>query len=295
MSIIEYSVLDYLPKTLLKELSKFSDNSINEIRIRRDCPVVVTVEGERIILSKISLSETDIENVIYKVCDGTIYSYEDQIVNGYITDNQGVRIGLSGEFVVKNSKILAIRRFYSLCIRIPHAIREISTEFYNCVYRGGSILVVSPPGVGKTSFIRDLINNLSVNSINNVVVVDERNEISMNNPNGSSFINNSVDVLVYATKDYGFNQAIRTLNPNYIITDELVSLSDVNSVINAIYGGVSVVATVHGDSLENCFSKEFIKPLKRLKVFDYVVLIELKDNQRKYSYFDKDFNKICLL
>ncbi len=293
MSLIKYSVLEYLPKNLIKELSKKEYKMLNEIRIRKNCPILVVVDGNRRIIN-IKLTESDIENIIYKVCDGSIHSYDDQIVNGYVTDNCGIRIGLCGELVVKNGKVLAVRKITSLCLRIPNVISGVSKEFYDKIYNGGSVLVISPPGVGKTSFIRDFINNLCKNTLANVVVIDERNEILIKTSKDNQYLNTKADVLTYASKDYGFNQALRTLNPDVIVTDEITTLSEVKSIINTIFGGVSVVATVHGSSLEGVFSRSYMGDIQNEKVFDYVVLITLKNKDRIYQYYDKDFNLICL-
>ena len=284
-------MLDYLPNSLIKEISKYY-SSLNEIRIRKDCPVVIKTNGESLVLNKIILSQKDVEDVVFKVCKGSIHAYEDQIANGYVADSDGVRIGLAGEFVINNGTVQAVRKITSLCLRIPNAIIGVSDEFFK-IYNGGSVLVISPPGVGKTSFIRDFVNNLCKFSLKNIVVVDERNEISMRNLNGSTFLDKNVDVLTYATKEYGFNQAVRTLNPDVIITDEILSC-DVLSIINAIYCGVSVVATVHGKSLKECFLRNYMEEFLRLKAFDYFILISSDGLKRKYQYFDKNFKEICL-
>ncbi len=291
MSKVEYSVLDYLPNRLIKEISKYYC-SLNEIRIRKDCPVIIKANGKSLVLDKIVLGQKDIEDIVFKVCKGSIHAYEDQIANGYVSDDNGVRIGLAGELVINNGVVQAVRKITSLCLRIPNAINGISDEFFK-IYNGGSVLVISPPGVGKTSFIRDFTNNLCKFSLKNIVVVDERNEISMKNRNDSVFLNKNVDVLTYANKGYGFNQAVRTLNPDVIITDEILHC-DVLSIVNAIYGGVSVIATVHGKDIKECFLRDYMKEFYQLKAFDYYIQITNDGAKRIYQYFDKNFEEICL-
>ncbi|MBE5743641.1 MAG: hypothetical protein E7358_02875 [Clostridiales bacterium] len=294
LSIIEYSVIDYLPKLLIKEISKYDTQMLNEIRIRNGCPVVIEISGQKRVLDKIILTEQDIENIVFKVCDGSIHTYEEQIKNGYVTDRNGIRVGLAGEFVLKNDRIVSIRKYNSLCIRIPNNIKGVSNGFYNNIYKGGSVLVVSPPGFGKTTFIRDLTNNICEDISKNVVLIDERNEIAMKVKGESVFLSKSVDVLTFANKEYGFNQALRTLNPDVVVTDEITSHEDSFSIKNAIYGGVDVIATAHGNSIEDCLSRNFMEIFKNEELFDYLVFIKLNNGLREYLYFDNKLNDLCL-
>ena len=293
MSKIQYTVLTFLPSKLNTVISKIGIDKVSEIRIRSSCPVLITVNGEKIFLEKFILSSTDIEEIILTACNRSIYSFDEQIKQGYITTDFGLRIGLSGEVVKSDGKIIAIKNFNSISIRIPHLIEGVSNEFFNNVYKGGSVLIISPPGVGKTTFLRDFTKNLSNKLSKNVVVVDERNEIACKT--GESYFNlgKTVDVLTYFDKSFGLNQAIRTLSPEIIVVDELVSESDVDGVITTVFGGVDVVATVHASSLSDLLNREFAKKIEKYKPFRYYVLISYINGVRTYRYFNKGFDKIC--
>lgn len=294
MSKIQYSVYEFLPEKLKKELLKIKGSRVNEIRIRRGCPVVVVIDGKRVVLDKICLSFDEIEKVVLKVCKNSIHAYEEQIKRGFITSDNGERIGLAGEFVKEDGKIITIKNITSLCVRIPNIVSGVSLKFYDKIYkkRLGNVLVISPSGVGKTTFIRDLALNLAKDG-NNVVVVDERNEIALSSYNGGLCINSNLDVLTYSDKSFGFTQAIRTLNPSVIVTDELISSKDVTSVTDTAYGGVFVIATAHARSIKDCFSRVMLSGLEKSKVFDYYVVISIKNNERNFEYFDKNLKKIC--
>jgi stage III sporulation protein AA len=156
------------------------------------------------------------------------------------------------------------------------------------------VLVLSKTGAGKTTFIRDLCKNIS-NDNNNVVLIDERNEIAGKNQSFSFNVGDNTDVLTYSTKLYGFNQAIRTLNPSYVVTDELMSFSDAIGVYTAINSGVSVIATVHCDSVERLKNKEFMAVFIENKVFDYYVLIKIVNCTRKIEVYNKNFDYLCCI
>lgn len=285
-------MFEYLPQYILKELKNFGLDCINEIRIRANAKVSVISNGNLYKLNVYVKSLEDIEEIVYNACKRSIYSYDEDIKNGFITTDNGERIGLAGEFVLKDKTVTAIRKFSSLVIRIPKAVNGFSNEFYNSAYNFKSVLVLSKPGVGKTTFIRDLVKELSFNDKGNIVIIDERNEISIKNSINFNFGDN-VDVLTYATKRYGFNQAIRTLNPDYIVTDELMSEEDAFGVLRAIYGGINVIATLHADSINELKSISYMKRIINDKVFDNYVVIKKENNKRSVLVYDKDFNILC--
>lgn len=292
MSKIEYSVLDFLPEKLVKELTSKSDGMLCEVRIRSDCPTIAKFIDKTVKYDKFIYDKKDIENILLKVCKNSIHSYEEQIKRGFVTSDDGERVGLAGEFVKEDGKIIAIKNVTSLCIRIPNAVYGVSKVFYDKFYNdnGGNVLVLSRSGVGKTTFIRDLSLLISNDYSKNVVVVDERNEIALKSLFKGALNGKQIDVLTYSDKDFGFTQAVRTLNPNVIVTDELVSKSDLNSIVDTIYCGTNVIATAHASSPSDFFNRFNFD----LKIFDYYVVISLKGNVRQFDYFDKDLKKLCL-
>lgn len=286
-------MLSYLPEKLKSAIYKLGLSDVSEIRIRNSCPVMIIKKGNKLFLDKFILNKADIDEIVLKICKQSIYSFEQQIKQGFITTDKGERIGLSGEIVFNADAVNSIINFQSLCIRIPHEICGVSNEFTSNIYSGGSVLIISPPGVGKTTFLRDFTAFLSENTLKNVVVVDERNEIACVTGDKSFFLGRTTDVLTYSNKNFGLNQAIRTLNPEVIVLDELVSNDDVNSVITTINGGVEVVATIHAKNLKDTFLRDFAKVLKDVAVFDYYVVINIDKGIRNYTYYDKGFNQIC--
>ena len=96
-------MLDFLPQKLYKTILKLGVNNVSEIRIRCGLPILVVLNGEKVLLEKEIYSKSDIEDIVLRLCNHSIYAFDEQIKQGFITTDNGVRIGLSGEFVVKDS------------------------------------------------------------------------------------------------------------------------------------------------------------------------------------------------
>ena len=285
-------MLEFLPDKIYLKIKDYINSNLTEVRIRVGKEITLIYNGKKIKINHIT-NKFDIEEAVLRACKRSIYSYDEQIKQGFITTDNGERIGLSGELVFNGNGLLGMRDYTSLCIRIPHEISGVSDNFFNNIYKGGSVLVVSKTGIGKTTFIRDFCKNLS-NKLNvNVVVVDERNELAGKNNNFSFDLGDNTDVLTYSNKTYGLNQAIRALNPVFAITDEIISECDANSVNFAINSGVNVIATTHADSIGKLKSKTFLSCLINDRCFDYYLLIKIENNTRKIDVYDKNLAFIC--
>lgn len=288
-------MLEFLPIKIKSKLSSYNNKNLYEIRMRRNKPLSIIYLGKIIKLSDFIVSKEDIEEAVLNACKRSIYSYDEQIKQGFITTDLGERIGLSGEFVIEDNIVKAIRSFTSLCIRIPCEVNGVSYEFVNNIYSGGSVLVVSKTGVGKTTFIRDFCKNISNKTQDNIVVIDERNEIAGKNDDFTFDLGESADVLTFCNKDYGFKQAIRTLNPNYIFTDELISYEDCKGVYSAILSGINVIATVHSNSIENLKQKSMLDPLIKDCLFEYYLLLKYDKGVRNVEIFNKKLEYLCCI
>ena len=291
--LIICTVLSYLPTYILKELKSFGLENIDEVRLRDNLKVSVLVKGQKRTLGVSVKSSVDIEETVYNACKRSIYSYDEDIKNGFITTDKGERIGLAGEFVLKDNKVVTIKNFSSLVIRIPREVIGFSKRYFDNVFSNCSVLIYSKPGAGKTTFLRDLIKNISNLNIFNVVVIDERNEIASKTNKKGFDLGENVDVLTYSTKPYGFNQAIRTLNPDFIATDELSNEEDAFGVLRAILGGVKVIATTHASNIREIKENSFLKYLLKIKAFNNYIQIDNETGIRNITIFDENLSKIC--
>lgn len=169
---------------------------------------------------------------------------ENQIKQGFLTGKCGERIGIAGSFVYENGEVLSVRNVTSLCIRIPHSIIGCAEELYQqCLSdKLRSTILLSPPGIGKTTMLRDLTRLVSERRTPNILVIDERGELSAGDLGGTS------DVMKFADKLTAFTAGIRALRPELIVTDELLP-RDYEAVRHATASGICVLASAH---LINC-------------------------------------------
>ena len=283
--------LSFLPDEINLALSHLNFNLITEIRLRQGRPVIVGYGEKYYYLAGFGIAERR-ENSIY--CDeiapiinaatgGSLYSYSEQMRGGFITCCHGIRIGLAGEYIMQGETVNTIANITALNIRIPHDI--IGCADFICKNllnnKPQSILIFSKPGLGKTTKLRDIARFLSGKG-SNVLIFDERNEISATDAYGIGFdLGDSVDVIRAGNKLKAFESAIRSMKPDVIITDELYGDGDMKAVKYAADCGIEVIASTH------VTDKELLKSMP----FKYFV--ELNSLNGQPVIYDKNFNITC--
>ncbi len=255
-------MFDFLSARLKNALRYCNENKVYELRLRADKPFSLNYGGEFVYLGErgichspqeaLTVSGEEVRETFFLACDGSIYSVENQIKQGFITASAGERLGIGGCYVYENGSVLAIRDVNSLCIRIPHEILNCAREIYQkCLSNGlNSLLILSPPGGGKTTILRDLSRLVCQNTQKNVLVCDERGELSAGDTGITS------DVVRFCDKKTAFSAGIRALRPEIIVTDELVG-EDYLAVERAIMSGICVFASAHLTRVADVPSRAF--------------------------------------
>lgn len=256
--------LSFLPYEINRALSHLNYNLLTEVRLRQGKPVVVALGEAYSYLGEFGTTDLrekallcgEIAPIVNSATGGSIYSYAEQIRSGFITCGHGIRIGLAGEYVTTGDSVTTIADFTSLNIRIPHDVKGCSNYICNSLLQKSlkNILLFSKPGLGKTTKLRDIARFLSAKRYN-VLVFDERNEISATDSFGNGFdLGDNVDVVRSGNKLKAFESAIRAMRPDVIITDELYGKADFEAVKYAADCGICVMASSHvtdGEKLKN--------------------------------------------
>lgn len=288
-----------LPDELICALKKLNVEWIYEIRIRDNKTVKVNYNGRYVSLidagRALIAEEGTCAKIVTKACDYSLYSVNNQIIQGYITVEKGARIGLCGEIVRENDGIKTVKNFNSLNIRIPHDVVNCANELFGYIYTSENIadtIIVSPPGKGKTTMLRDLARKLSAKNVN-VLIVDERNEICAVN-SGKAYYDTgeNCDVITYGSKEFAFSYGIRTMAPDVVITDELMTQEDAESVLLAMASGVKVVASAHAYSAEDFKTKHYLKTLVSSRAVDRYVFLSSKTQGKIAAVYDANFGRI---
>ena len=267
-----------LPETVRNALRKTPLAQVYEIRLRVNAPVVVSIDGQNFPLPDALVSQEDLENLIHKAAEYAIYAVLDQMVKGFITIRGGVRIGIAGELVTQNQQVTAIKHISSICIRLPHAVERCSYAVLPYIFgitRPYNTLIVAPPGAGKTTLLRDIAREISHKYPRlNTLILDERGELAACYQGENQLdVGKNCDVITGGTKAFGFENGLRSLRPDVIITDEIATQSDAEMIRNAVRSGVVVLASAHAANLNEVSHKPGLGELLHDGSFDrYVVL-----------------------
>ncbi len=296
-----------LPERIVRAMQNLDKNKITEIRLRVNAPIVIEYNS-RYFLSSVGLSSEiadaikptakELLDIVFKACEASIYAYNDEIRQGFITLKNGVRIGICGEVVMDKNEVKTIKNFSSLNIRIPHLVKNCSLNILSLLYSSEGVLntlILSPPGCGKTTFIRDLCTHFSDKNIaSSIVVVDERREIcASTNGENSLYCGNFVDVYSGGIKEVCITSAIRTMSPELIVLDEISTTCDAQSLLLLVGAGVNFLATTHCKNLDELYAKPIFIKLLEYGVFERFVVLSSNNGVGTIDYvFDK--NKKCL-
>ena len=292
-------VADVLPSHLAALIARVPPrylNSLEEIRLRRDKPLLLGLGGSDYFLRRdgtlVSVPEgvylvdgADLEKVLHNISGSSLYALEEELKNGYVTLPGGHRVGLTGKAVLENGRVKTLKYLSGLNIRvcrevkgaadglIAHLLERRAQNVYHTV-------IFSPPRCGKTTLLRDLVRQVS-NGLpdlgfagRTVGVVDERSEIAGCHRGVPQMdVGVRTDVLDGCPKAQGMMMLLRAMSPDVIVTDEIGSMEDIQALEEVFNAGVRVIVTIHGSSLRELANRPALKYLLQLNVIERFVLL----------------------
>lgn len=300
-------VVSILPKSLsslLMAVSEQAKENIQEICLRIDRPIVLRVGNKNFFLNNYSKLITninsklkivlrdEIEMSFKNMCNHSIYSYQDEIKNGYVTIKGGHRVGIGATAVLAEGEVSSVRDISSLNIRLSRQFDGAAKSILGIIkddFQG--ILLAGPPASGKTTILRAFAKELSLLD-RKVTVVDERNEISgtylsiAQNDLGLS------DILNGYPKYIGMIQAIRSMAPEILICDEIGLCKDVDAIEEVVHSGVRLIASVHIGSINEIFKRNQVERLLQTQAFDTVVMLNSNGQKNRVEGIYKVGDKI---
>lgn len=292
-------ILKYMPNNMALSVKKYLGNQgINEIRLRSGNHLILRFTTREIVTDYI-VSKEDILNILLSISKNSIYSIQNDINNGFLTIKGGHRVGVTGEVVLEDDRIKNIKNISSMNIRIAREIKGAASKLINYVVNGNNInntLIVSSPGCGKTTMLRDLIRQIS-NIGKNVALIDERGELaSMYNGKAMLDVGSRTDVMSFCPKHKGITLVTRSMGPDVIATDEIGSREDIEAIKNAALTGVSLLFTMHGRNINDLKKNKEVNQIVSDGYFDVIVFLSNRNGVGTIEKIIKgkgDFNACC--
>ena len=311
-------IINSLSLNLREKIKTIKEENIEEIRLRINKPLIINGnqidyfynENEKKLDRNMDkayiVTKEDVDQTFQILCKYSIHSFMDDIKKGFVTLRGGHRVGVVGKAIVENGSVENIKHVSSLNIRVSREVKNCSDKVMSHIIKSNTkinnTIIISPPQCGKTTLLRDVVRNLSNGNEKfnfkgiNVALIDERNEIA-----GSYLgipqmdVGIRTDIIETCPKDVGIMMVLRSMSPNVIVTDEIGTEKDIKALYTALNGGVGLITTVHGDSIEDIRNRKELNRLLDEELFKKVILLSAKrgpgtvekiyDLQEKRWYF----------
>ncbi len=279
-------ILKYFPLNLRIALENLDDEIVSgvfEINIRSERPVVLSTCDQRLFITRsgrvtpfasnnlMTTNESEVKKIFESMCNYSVYSQTHNIVNGFITIENGCRVGVYGTAVNEKNSIVSVRNISGLNVRLASehsGVAETVTDLFKKMKK--NVLICGPPASGKTTFLKDLCRYLSDDIGYKLSVIDERSEFR------DYYLGLNTDVLCNYPKAKGTMIALRTLSPEIIVFDELGFTDEVESVVQGINSGVAFVMSVHCNKKEDLLLKKQVRVLLDFNAIDCFVFLKKK-------------------
>ena len=286
-----------LPRKIREVLAEKDLHDLQEIRLRSGQPLLLKRENRLFSLGKeggflpaadekgMRISMADLRETVSLLSGYSLYAFEEEIRQGFLTIVGGHRVGIAGKTILDGNKIKSLKYISYINLRLSHQIKGCASPILPYIIKNRQIchtLIISPPRCGKTTLLRDLIRQVSNGNRYmpgvSVGVVDERSEIAgsyQGIPQNDLGIR--TDVLDCCPKAEGMMMLIRSMSPEVVAVDELGDYEDIHAIESVIHCGCKLFATVHGSSIEDIKRKPLLQRLMQEKVFERYIVLYKKD------------------
>ena len=281
-----------LPPRLRREalsLPEQEQSRAEELRLRVGWPMTVLLEGGERPLGGPPVEEEELEQLVEIASHASLHTVLDQVRRGYLTMEGGHRIGLCGTAVSREGEIHALRALSSANLRVARQVKGAAAPVLDGLCPGGRLadtLILAPPGLGKTTLLRDLIRSVSQGegcTPLRVSLADERGEIAaLYNGRPQLEVGRRTDVAEGCPKAQGLMLLLRAMNPQVLAVDEITAPEDVQALITAAGCGVTLLATAHGEGRTGLERRPMYRPLLEEKLFRF--LAQIRREGERYVY-----------
>jgi len=261
-----------------------------EIRLRVGWPMTVVTGGAERPLGGPPVEEEELERLVEIASRASLHAVLDQVRRGYLTVEGGHRVGLCGTAVLREGEIHALRALSSADLRIARQVRGAAGPILDGLCPKGRLadtLILAPPGLGKTTLLRDLIRSVSEGegcTPLRVSLADERGEVAaLYNGRPQLEVGRRTDVIEGCPKDKGLMLLLRAMDPQVLAVDEITAPEDVKALTAAAGCGVTLLATAHGEGRADLERRPLYRPLLEEGLFRFLVRIRREGEGRAYT------------
>lgn len=282
-----------LPLRLRREALALSEEErarAEELRLRAGWPMTALIDGAERPLGGSPVEGTELEKLVEIASGASVHTVLDQVRRGYLTFEGGHRIGLCGTAVLREGEIHALRCISSANLRIARQVKGAAGPVLDRLCPGGRLadtLIFAPPGLGKTTLLRDLIRSVSEGercAPLRVSLADERGEVAaLYNGLPQLEVGRRTDVAEGCPKAQGLMLLLRAMNPQVLAVDEITAPEDVKALITAAGCGVTLLATAHGEGRAGLERRPLYRPLLEEGLFRFLVRIHREGERRVYD------------
>ncbi len=273
-----------LPESIFALIAENTDTE--ELRIRANRPISLTRNGKNH-LYRISVTMAELREILCSLCDGSVHAFEESICDGYLAIGHNIRIGVAGHAVRSNNTVTAVNTISSICIRLPHTSlckNNPLTKIASSLFPACGILIYAPPGVGKTTLLRQTAIDLSQSPFQKrIALIDTRGELY----DDETMHDCLIDCLDGYPRGKGIEIATRTLSPELIICDEIGNDEEAKAILESQNAGVPLIASAHAVSRGQLMQRKALRLLCDAGVFSYIARL-CRNRENGYFYFSEE-------
>lgn len=280
-----------LPARLRREalaLPEELQGAVEELRLRAGWPMTAVAGEEELSLGGPPVAPAELEQLLELASRASVHAVLPQLRQGYLTLEGGHRLGLCGTVSLEAGEVRTLRRLSSAALRVARQFPGAARESVPRLCRDGrlcSTLILAPPGLGKTTFLRDLVRCVSEGEGTlplRVGLADERGEVAaLSQGTPQLEVGRRTDVLEGCPKARGLLLLLRSMSPQVLAMDEITAPEDIAALESAAGCGTVLLATAHGSGPEDLRRRKLYRRAPEL--FEKLVLIHKSQGIRTYQ------------